>query len=89
MLRPSNHRETAARSDRAWPGHRDRPGAPARPPFDPRAFCLASLAALAIVAVGEHIHASWTEGSWSLLIAGVLFPPLGIVHGAGVWLGLW
>lgn len=24
-----------------------------------------------------------------LLIVGVVFPPVGVIHGIGVWLGLW
>lgn len=36
-----------------------------------------------------HIVVTISEASWGLLIAGAIFFPIGIVHGAGTWLGVW
>ena len=36
-----------------------------------------------------HIVHCFTEGSWGFLIGGALFVPIAVVHGIGLWLGLW
>jgi hypothetical protein len=36
-----------------------------------------------------HIQASMASGEWGLLIGGLIVPPLGVIHGLGVWLGAW
>lgn len=37
----------------------------------------------------QHLYTCFTEEAWGFLIAGAIFFPVAIVHGAGVWLGLW
>ena len=34
-----------------------------------------------------HIQASLAAGRWGLLIGGLIVPPVGVIHGLGVWLG--
>lgn len=48
----------------------------------------------ALLVVGTTIAAEWTHiivcikaGEWGLLIAGAILPPIGVIHGIGVWLG--
>lgn len=36
-----------------------------------------------------HLYACFTEQMWGFLIAGALFFPVGVVHGWGIWLGIW
>ena len=36
-----------------------------------------------------HVVASIMAGTWGLLIAGAIFPPIGVVNGIGIWLGVW
>lgn len=36
-----------------------------------------------------HVITCLDEEKWGFLIAGALFFPVGMVHGTGVWLGLW
>lgn len=36
-----------------------------------------------------HIVVTIGAANWGLLIAGAIFFPIGIVHGAGTWLGVW
>lgn len=39
--------------------------------------------------LGTHIvHCIRTE-QWGLLIAGAIMPPIGMIHGIGVWFGAW
>ena len=42
-----------------------------------------------VVAWLTHVVASIVAGTWGLLIAGAIFAPIGVVHGAGIWLGAW
>lgn len=45
-----------------------------------------------VAAVGgwaQHLYTCFTEESWGFLIAGALFFPVGIIHGWGIWLGVW
>jgi len=52
---------------------------------------------LAYVAILVTAFASWVthivscinSASWLFLIAGAILPPIGIIHGYGVWLGFW
>lgn len=59
------------------------------------AFILTSLAAwfthiiVAISALTASPAASVSVGYGALLVLGVIFPPLGAVHGIGVWFGAW
>lgn len=36
-----------------------------------------------------HVVVCLKAGLWGFLIAGAIFFPIGIVHGIGVWFGLW
>lgn len=48
--------------------------------------------ALGAAAVGgwiTHIITCLSDGSWGFLIAGALLPPIGIIHGIGIWFGVW
>ena len=36
-----------------------------------------------------HVVVCFKAASWGFLIAGVLFAPVAVVHGTGVWFGFW
>lgn len=36
-----------------------------------------------------HLVVCFKAGLWGFLIAGAIFFPIGIVHGTGIWFGLW
>lgn len=36
-----------------------------------------------------HVIACLENGSWGLLITGVLFYPVAVINGTGVWFGVW
>jgi hypothetical protein len=36
-----------------------------------------------------HVVVCLTLGKWGFLIAGALMFPIAIVHGIGIWLGIW
>ena len=43
-----------------------------------------------IVAIGAAVSdATVSTGYEILLVAGTLIPPIGIIHGIGVWFGAW
>lgn len=47
---------------------------------------------IAVACIGAwltHVIACIVAGKWGFLIAGAIFAPVGIVHGVGVWLGVW
>jgi hypothetical protein len=52
---------------------------------------------LALLAGGLFMYSAWltsivfsaSNGHRPLLIAASMFPPVGVVHGIGVWLGGW
>ena len=48
-----------------------------------------ALAANAVAAMITHIVVCLKAGSWGLLIAGAIFPPIGVIHGMGSWFGAW
>jgi hypothetical protein len=41
----------------------------------------------------QHLHAAYPTqlvgGNWGLLIGRLILPPVGVIDGLGVWLGLW
>lgn len=37
----------------------------------------------------QHLYTCFTEESWGFLIAGAIFFPVAIVHGVGIWFGIW
>lgn len=36
-----------------------------------------------------HVIVCLATAAWGFLIAGAIFFPIGIVHGVGIWLGVW
>jgi hypothetical protein len=51
---------------------------------------------LAVLIVGggfaawvTHIVDCFQDGEWGFLLVGALFFPLAVIHGIGIWLGLW
>lgn len=36
-----------------------------------------------------HLYRCFNEEQWGFLIAGALAFPIGIIHGIGIWFGLW
>lgn len=52
---------------------------------------------LAVISFVGWLVASWLThvvvclkaGSWGFLIAGAIFAPIGVIHGTGVWFGMW
>ena len=36
-----------------------------------------------------HVLVCFSDDRWGFLIAGALFFPIAIVHGVGIWLGIW
>ncbi len=35
-----------------------------------------------------HVLVCFAAGAWGFLIAGALFPPIGVVHGIAIWFGV-
>jgi hypothetical protein len=44
---------------------------------------------LATGACFQHLYTSFMEDRWGILIAGLIFLPISIIHGFGIWLGFW
>lgn len=42
-----------------------------------------------IVAWFTHIITCLSTGAWGFLIAGALLLPVGLIHGVGIWFGMW
>jgi len=36
-----------------------------------------------------HLYVCFTTAAWGFLIAGAIFAPIGVIHGWGIWLGVW
>jgi len=36
-----------------------------------------------------HVVVCITQEAWMFLLAGAIFFPIGVVHGTGIWLGVW
>jgi len=36
-----------------------------------------------------HVITTIIREEWLLLIAGAVLAPIGVVHGVGIWLGVW
>jgi hypothetical protein len=47
-------------------------------------YLLAPLAALS-----QHVLTCVATGRWGLLVAGVVFFPVAVLHGIGTWLTVW
>lgn len=37
----------------------------------------------------QHVYTCITDEAWGFLIAGAIFFPIAVVHGWGIWLGIW
>ena len=37
----------------------------------------------------QHLYTCFNEEVWGFLIAGAIFFPVAIVHGIGIWIGIW
>jgi hypothetical protein len=37
----------------------------------------------------QHLYTCFTTDNWGFLIAGAIAFPIAIVHGWGIWFGLW
>ena len=44
---------------------------------------------LPVAAWFTHVITCLSEGKWGFLIAGALFAPVAVIHGIGIWLGIW
>ncbi len=42
-----------------------------------------------IAAMVTHIIVCIKTSSWLFLLAGAIAPPIGVIHGIGVWVGAW
>lgn len=51
-------------------------------------FSIFTLVAATIAAWVTHIVVCLQTASWGFLIAGAIFVPIGILNGAGIWLGV-
>ncbi|MFA9261847.1 MAG: hypothetical protein ACEQSB_00605 [Undibacterium sp.] len=49
----------------------------------------AAIPMLLIAAWFTHIFVCLKAAAWGLLIGGAIFFPVGIIHGVGVWFGVW
>jgi hypothetical protein len=36
-----------------------------------------------------HLFVCFTTAKWGFLIAGAIFFPVAIIHGVGIWFGIW
>lgn len=55
-------------------------------------FGLAAMAAIPVLLFAAwltHIIDTISDGEWLLLIAGAIAFPVGIIHGIGIWFGVW
>ena len=37
----------------------------------------------------QHLYTCFNEKLWGFLIAGAIFFPVAVIHGWGIWLGVW
>ena len=37
----------------------------------------------------QHLYTCFTTEAWGFLIAGAILFPVAVVHGVGIWLGIW
>ena len=37
----------------------------------------------------QHLYTCFTEEAWGFLIAGAIFFPVAVIHGLGIWVGIW
>lgn len=48
-----------------------------------------ALVIASIVAWVTHVVVCIKTASWLFLITGAIFAPVGVIHGVGVWFGVW
>jgi prepilin-type N-terminal cleavage/methylation domain-containing protein len=51
--------------------------------------CIIPLALVSLAAWGTHVITCILDETWLFLIAGAIAFPIGIVHGVGIWFGVW
>lgn len=44
---------------------------------------------LALAGWFTHLYTCFTTNEWGFLIAGAIFFPIGVIHGWGIWFGIW
>lgn len=54
-----------------------------------KAFLLIACMAIFPAAWLTHLVRCFTAEQWGFLIGGAIFFPVAIVHGFGIWLGVW
>lgn len=37
----------------------------------------------------QHLYTCFSQGKWGFLIAGAICFPVAVIHGWGIWLGIW
>lgn len=42
-----------------------------------------------VLAWFTHLYVCFSEEKWGFLVAGAVMFPIAIVHGIGIWLGIW
>ena len=53
------------------------------------AFGGIAFALLCLAGWFQHLYTCFNEHLYGFLIAGAIFFPVAIIHGWGIWLGLW
>ena len=48
-----------------------------------------TIVVLTLAAWGQHLYTCFTNEQWGFLVAGAIFVPVAVVHGIGIWLGVW
>ena len=49
----------------------------------------AALIATSTAAWFTHLYVCFSDDRWGFLIAGAIMFPIAIVHGVGIWFGIW
>ena len=44
---------------------------------------------IGLMAWFTHLYACFSDDRWGFLIAGAIMFPIAIIHGIGIWIGLW
>lgn len=58
----------------------------------PQTGCFLAMFVVSVLAFAgwlTHVIHTITNQEWLMLIAGAILVPIGIIHGWGIWLGLW
>lgn len=59
-----------------------------------RSGAISSISIIAIILTSfiawfTHIITCINTAQWGFLIAGAIAAPIGVIHGVGIWLGIW